>query len=130
MQIDAPEPIAASSTPVVPLWTALRRGVRRRCPGCGETRLFAGYLRLAPRCESCAVQLDAFRADDAPPYFTIFIVGHVIAPLMLMLEKAQHPEPWIHMLIWPAATIALSLALLPPVKGAVVGTLWSLRIKG
>ena len=34
--------------------TALRRGLRNRCPHCGEGRLFAGWSHLE-RCSSCGL---------------------------------------------------------------------------
>src|SRR5579875_2146234 len=57
--------------PVPPLFTALSRGLACRCPGCGATRLFRRYLKVAPVCAGCGAPLGLARADDAPPYFTI-----------------------------------------------------------
>jgi uncharacterized protein (DUF983 family) len=74
--------------------------------------------------------LGRYRADDAPPYFTILIVGHIIVPLMLMLEKSVAPELWVHMALWLPATIVLSLALLRPIKGAVLGVMWATSAEG
>jgi uncharacterized protein (DUF983 family) len=34
--------------------TALRRGLRKRCPHCGEGRLFSGWSHLA-RCSACGL---------------------------------------------------------------------------
>ncbi len=103
----------------------MRRGAVGTCPNCGAAPAFSGYLRVVARCASCGHDLGAYRADDAPPYFTIFAVGHIIVPLMLLLEKSQAPDLWIHMAIWLPATIVLSLALLRPIKGAVLGVMWA-----
>lgn len=108
----------------------LRRGVGGHCPNCGAGAAFAGYLRVNKSCASCGHELGRYRADDAPPYFTILIVGHIIVPLMLMLEKSVAPAMWIHMALWLPATLLLSLALLRPIKGAVLGVMWATSAEG
>jgi uncharacterized protein (DUF983 family) len=105
---------------------ALRRGFRGRCPACGKTRLFRGYLRVADTCGACSAPLGLARADDAPPYFTIVAVGHVVVPGMLMLERAYAPPLWVHTAIWVPLTIAMALALIRPIKGMTVGAMTSL----
>lgn len=109
---------------------AMLRGARGRCPNCGEGRLFAAYLKVAESCPHCGEALHHHRADDAPPYFTIFIVGHIVVPLLLAVEVAYRPDIWLHALIWGPLTIALSLLLLPPIKGAVVGLQWANYMHG
>jgi uncharacterized protein (DUF983 family) len=71
------------------LMTAMLHGLRGRCPHCGEGRLFARYLKIANHCPACGEALHHHRADDAPPYFTILIAGHVIVPLLLAFEIAS-----------------------------------------
>ena len=107
--------------PVPPLGVALGRGLRGLCPACGQSRLFNGFLSVAPVCPICAAPLGRLRADDAPPYFTILIVGHVVILGMLFLERAYAPPIWVHMAIWVPMTLVLTFALMRPVKGAVVG---------
>jgi uncharacterized protein (DUF983 family) len=104
-----------------PLSIALARGALCRCPSCGETRLFRGYLTVVPVCVNCAAPLGLARADDAPPYFTILLVGHIIVSLMLLLERFVAPPLWVHMVLWLPLTIILSVGLLRPIKGATVG---------
>jgi uncharacterized protein (DUF983 family) len=70
------------------------------------------------------------RADDAPPYVTIMIVGHIIVPGLVMMERNLAPPTWVQMSVWLPLTLALSLSLLPLVKGAIVGLQWSLRMHG
>ena len=70
------------------------------------------------------------RADDAPPYFTIMIVGHIVVPLLLVAEKFWRPELWIHFVIWLPLTLFLTLWLLPRTKGATVGMQWAFRMHG
>jgi uncharacterized protein (DUF983 family) len=112
-------------------WTSsLWRGFRHRCPRCGEGALFEAFLKVAPHCAHCGEELHHQRADDAPPYFTMFIVGHIVVPLVLLAEKFWHPALWVHFSVWPLLTLALSFALMPAVKGAIVGLQWALRMHG
>lgn len=125
MELDAPP-----DEPRRPLFGALRRGWRKRCPRCAKGRLFNGYLKTHDNCSVCDLGLHHHRADDAPPYFTIMIVGHIVIGGMLWLETAIHPAAWIHMAIWLPLTILLTLLLLPMVKGALIGWQWALRMHG
>ena len=109
--------------------TAFLRGLRRRCPCCGEGAAFTGYVSVAMNCPVCGVDLDNYRSDDAPAYFTIVIVGHIIVPAMLILEQTAHPATWVHMALWLPLTLGLTLALLPFAKGALLGVQWVLRVK-
>jgi uncharacterized protein (DUF983 family) len=112
-------------------WLAVRRGFMGRCPNCGEGRLYRAFLKVADNCPACGEELFHHRADDAPPYFTILIVGHVIGTAMLVMEEINADLPtWLHMAIWPPLTVALSLALLPRIKGALVGYQWALEMHG
>ncbi len=109
---------------------AVRRGLAHRCPACGEKSLYTSYLKVADTCPSCAEELHHHRADDAPPYFTIFIVGHIVVALVMYVEKTYAPELWVHTLLWVPLILGLSLVLLPRIKGALVGLQWSLRMHG
>jgi uncharacterized protein (DUF983 family) len=100
------------------------------CPACGEGKLYTAYLKTADSCPACGESLHHHRADDLPPYITITIVGHIIVPLLLIVEKTWHPALWIHALIWLPLTLGLTLWFLPRVKGAVVGLQWANRMHG
>jgi uncharacterized protein (DUF983 family) len=108
----------------------MKRSALGRCPACGEGHLFKSYLKAADACSSCGEELHHQRADDAPPYMVITIAGHIIIGLMLWVEMSWHPELWVHMAVWGPLTLVLTLALLPPVKGALIGMQWALRMHG
>ena len=110
---------AGQATP--PLWLAVRRGLANRCPFCGEGKVFAGYLTVVPECSHCHAPLGLLRADDAPPYFTIFLAGHILVPIVLWVEKAYEPPMWLHMVVWLPLFAIICTLLLRPIKGAVVG---------
>lgn len=109
---------------------AMLRGFLRRCPACGKGSLLCGFIAVNDTCARCCEELHHQRADDAPPYFTIFIVGHIIIPLLLVVERLWQPDYLIHAVIWIPATLVLTLLLMPAVKGAVIGLQWALRMHG
>lgn len=113
-----------------PLGQALWRGFRCRCPRCGDGPIFSRFLKVAPSCTVCGQSFEGQRADDLPPYITIFIVGHLVVGLMLSSEMfADWPTSW-HLILWPSLTIALTMLLIQRVKGAVVALQWALRMHG
>lgn len=111
-------------------FAAVRRGLMLSCPACGRGRLLHRYLKPVETCASCGERYGHMRADDAPPWMTILIVGHIVVPLLLATEQAWHPEAWVHFAIWPALTVALTLALLPRCKGVVLGVMWANGLTG
>ncbi len=113
-----------------PLGPALRRGWRRRCPACGGGPLLRGYLGLRESCPVCGEALHHARADDGPAYLTILIVGHVMAPVLLWVFTAFRPDPLAMAAGFSVAAVALSLWLLPRLKGALVALQWSRRMHG
>ncbi|MBK9082024.1 MAG: DUF983 domain-containing protein [Rhizobiales bacterium] len=71
------------------------------------------------------------RADDAPPYITISVVGHVVLAALMIVEQSFEDVPlWVHFSIWPALALGLSLWWLPAFKGATIGHQWALRMHG
>jgi len=112
------------------LGQALWRGARCRCPACGRGAMFDGYLTVRPVCTACGEELFHHRADDAPPYFTILVVGHVIVSLVLAVEIAFHPPLWVHAALWIPLTILTAMLCLRPIKGMVVGLQWALFMHG
>ena len=113
-----------------PLKQALLRGWRRRCPGCGAGPMLQGYLAVRESCPVCGEQLHHQRADDGPAYLTILIVGHLMAPMILWVFTTWRPDPLILASIFTIGTVALSLFLLPRLKGAMVALQWSKRMHG
>jgi len=108
---------------------SMLRGLKGRCPHCGDGRLFWRYLKVEPRCSACGHDLARYPADDGPAYFTILIVGHlIVAPLLFFSIIWEAPT----MYVLPATLIPLAvitLALLPRVKGAFVGLLHAIAMR-
>ncbi len=112
------------------VWQAIMRGMARRCPACGTGALYGKYLKVQHACGHCCTELHHHRADDAPPYFTMMIVGHIVVGGVLAVERQLAPSMLVHMLLWLPLTLALSLVLLPIVKGGLIGLQWALRMHG
>jgi uncharacterized protein (DUF983 family) len=109
--------------------TGLKRGVMQRCPNCGDGRLYRRYLKVAADCEVCGHHLAGYPADDGPAYFTILIIGHLfVGPLLLFPFIWKAPVGLVVPLtVLPLA--ALTLVLLPRVKGVVIGALWAMKLR-
>jgi uncharacterized protein (DUF983 family) len=112
------------------VWISLKRGLRGRCPRCGEGKLFRAFLKVDDHCSVCGLDYTPHRADDLPAYLVIVIVGHIVVPTILWVETDYSPSVPLQLSIYLPLTLILSLALLQPVKGAVVGVQWALRMHG
>ena len=115
--------VAPPAWPVPPITTALARGLACRCPACGKTHLFAGFLRVVPECRHCGAPLGLARADDAPAVF-----HHPHRRSHRRSAAPHHADPadpptWELSAIFLPLTLFLSLALLRPIKGAVVAAM-------
>ncbi|MDR3531704.1 MAG: DUF983 domain-containing protein [Rhodopila sp.] len=107
---------------------AIGRGLLGRCPACGESHLFNGFLRVVAKCTNCGAPLGLARADDAPPYFTILVTGHIIVPLLYVVDRMGEPPIWLMSAIFVPLTFFLALGLLRPIKGATVGLMLTLNM--
>lgn len=116
--------------PARPLWTAMKRGLLGRCPHCGEGKLFGSFLKPVQKCEHCGEEMFHHRADDLPAYLVVVVVGHVVIGAFMGVEANYALETWQHLAIWAPLTVILALALLRPIKGAVVGLQWALYMHG
>ncbi|MCI0600323.1 MAG: DUF983 domain-containing protein [Beijerinckiaceae bacterium] len=112
-------------------WPAIRKGLRGCCPACGKGKIFRAYLKVNDECPKCGEELHHHRADDAPPYMTIFVAGHIVGSLLLMADKFWPDAPlWLHAMIWPTLALILCLWLLPIMKGGLIAYQWALRMHG
>ena len=102
----------------------LARGALGRCPKCGCGRLFGRYLKVVELCSVCGEHYGHYRADDAPPWLTILLVGHITVPLILIVEENFQPPSWIEFAVYLPLVLFLTLVLLPRCKGVIVAILW------
>jgi uncharacterized protein (DUF983 family) len=113
-----------------PTKQAMRRGWARRCPNCGVGALLHSYLKVNESCGTCGQDLHHHRADDGPAYLTILIAGHLMAPLLLWVYSTWQPDPLTMALSFTVLFVALSLYLLPRLKGVLVAIQWAHRMHG
>ncbi len=129
------QPSVKTQTPTAhpqerPTKQAMARGFRRRCPNCGEGHMFVSYLKVADSCPVCREELHHHRADDGPAYLTILIVGHLLGFAMHFAWVKFRPEPLVMATVFTIGCTALSLYLLPRLKGLIVGIQWAKRMHG
>lgn len=113
-----------------PLAQAMWRGFLGKCPHCGEGKLFRTYLKTVDNCAACGEAMHHHRADDLPAYLVVVIVGHVVIGAFMGAETMFALSTWQHLAIWAPITLAMTLGLLQPVKGATVGLQWALYMHG
>ncbi len=107
-----------------PFWPQARRALRGRCPQCGAGKLFKSYLKQVDECRVCSAHYGDIRADDGPAWLTILVVGHIMVPLLLEVEKDSTWPMWVPMMLWPSLAVVLSLLILPLAKGLFITILW------
>ena len=113
----------------MPGWgLALARGLAMRCPACGEAPAFAGYLKVRPVCPHCSAPLGRAPSDDAPPYITLLISLHLIAFLLVLVDRDGALDVVTGIAIFVPLIIVLELALLQPVKGATIAILFKVNV--
>lgn len=116
-----------ADTPHPTLGLAVKRGLLRKCPHCGEGKLFASYLKQVESCDRCGESYGQIRSDDAAPWLTILVVGHIIGPLMLSVSQHTSWPFWFAMCFWPSLTLVLGALVLPLAKGVFISAIWVTR---
>ena len=97
------------------------RGVKSRCPTCGEGKLFQRYLVFRDECDACGQDFRSADTADGPAFFAGFLIMIIFAPfyfILPMLEMAL----WLKIVAWVvllSSMIGAALALLPPFKAVL-----------
>ncbi|MDD2877103.1 MAG: DUF983 domain-containing protein [Acidiphilium sp.] len=118
-------------TPVfaMPGWgTALSRGLRMRCPACGEASAFTGWFNIRARCPKCDAPLGQVPCDTLPPYLTIIIGLTVIGAGLLLADRHGHLDYRTSLIVFIPLAIVLQLVVQRPVKGLVLAAMMKLDI--
>ncbi|PIW27926.1 MAG: hypothetical protein COW30_08910 [Rhodospirillales bacterium CG15_BIG_FIL_POST_REV_8_21_14_020_66_15] len=103
------------------------RGIRGRCPRCGEGRLFSGYLKVADSCDVCGMSFHGHDTGDGPVVPILLIIGGIVVGLALALEVLYEPPVWVHLLLWIPIGTLLTLGAMVPLKGMAVGLQYKYR---
>ena len=102
------------------LATSISRGLRGRCPQCGEGPLFRGFLTLRPRCEACGLDYGFADAGDGPAIFVILLGGFIVVFAALIVEVLYQPPFWVHAALWLPLILLVTLWPLRAVKGLLI----------
>ena len=98
----------------------LAAGLGCKCPRCGRSKLYDGYLSVAERCTACGLDLKKADSGDGPAVFMIFILGGLVVPLALLVEARFEPPYWLHMALWPPLILGGTLGLIRPLKAFMI----------
>lgn len=99
----------ASSRAVAVCDRPVRAALRGLCPRCGQGRLFDGFLKVRPQ------------TSHSGRTFIMQIAGFVAVFSALVVEINFHPPMWLHLIVWLPMTAGLSLALMRPGRGLMIG---------
>lgn len=103
------------SLSLVSLLTYLGRGLRLRCPRCGEGRLFSGWFQMHPRCDGCGLP---FRREPGF-YLGSIYVNYGLTALVVttvyvgafILTRSGVVAGDAERLLWPLAAFTLLFPL-------------------
>lgn len=112
--MQSPTPVTGSPT---------LAGLRGRCPRCGKGALFAGSmlgLTVAPKCDTCGLDLAFVDPGDGPAVFAIMILGFLMLGTALIVEFRYNPPLWVHAAIFAPLTLLTAVGLLRPLKGVLI----------
>jgi uncharacterized protein (DUF983 family) len=109
---------------------AIYRGAIGRCPRCGKGSLLYRYLKIVDCCSVCGEPYGHFRTDDAAPWLTILVVGHITIPIVLIFEQSFKIAMALALAIYLPLIAGLTLILLPRCKGVIAAVLWAMKAEG
>ncbi len=98
----------------------IARGLRCRCPRCGEGKLLQGFLSLRAACDRCGLDYKFADAGDGPAVFVILIGGALVVCAALITEVMFQPPYWVHAALWLPLILLVTLAPLRPLKGLLI----------
>lgn len=96
------------------------RGLACKCPRCGKGKLYDGFLKLRPRCESCGLDYGFIDAGDGPAIFIIMIAGFIVVGAALIVEIKYQPPFWLHAVLWIPLILATTLWPLRAMKSLLI----------
>jgi uncharacterized protein (DUF983 family) len=99
---------------------AIAAGLSCACPRCGQGRLFAGFLKLQPRCERCGLDYGFADSGDGPAVFIMFLAGAIVVGAALVTEILFQPPYWVHAALWLPLIVLVTLGPLRPMKGLMI----------
>lgn len=108
-------------------FTPILRGLSRKCPACGEGKLFCGYLKLNETCTNCGTHWDHERAADGPAWLTVLLLGPLFVAIIFFIAMTTNLPPWIALPPLLVLMFGIALSLLAFIKGAWLGMLYHME---
>jgi uncharacterized protein (DUF983 family) len=108
-----------------PVGRAVWRGLKCRCPNCGNGRLFRHYLEQVDSCSVCGEPLVYYKGGILVPLVVITVVITIAAIVMLVIELQGQGSPLLYLYAVVPPSVVIPLLLLPSAKGGIVGLMWS-----
>jgi uncharacterized protein (DUF983 family) len=111
-------------------WGAIHRGICGRCPRCGDAKLFRAFLKPVNHCSACRQDWTHQQADDFPAYVSIFLTGHIMAPVIIaLIQDTKLSLPALAAIIAPLM-LGLMILFLQPAKGGIIALQWWFGMHG
>jgi uncharacterized protein (DUF983 family) len=101
--------------------------LRARCPRCGKGALFRGLLTVRDRCEVCGLDLRACDTGDGAAFAVMLVLGTILVGLAFWVEFHFNPPLWVHAVLWPLLAFPAAIAMLRPLKAALVAQQYRVR---
>ena len=109
-----------TSSDTTTLYQSVLRGLACKCPRCGEGKLFAGFLTLRPRCETCGLDYAFIDTGDGPAIFIIMLAGAIVVACALIVEVKYQPPFWLHAVLWLPLILVTTLLPLRSMKSLLI----------
>jgi len=126
--METQDPIVQTECPRAPTrafsFGGLWRGIKRRCPQCGDGAVMSGYIKPLAECPSCGEDFRHISADDGPAWLTLLLVGHAVVPLMLVFGRYEVVPLWLAITVLSFVTLLGVYFVLPRAKGAFIALIW------
>ena len=109
-----------------PIGVALRRGLRRRCPQCGQGPIFRGGLKTYERCSECNL---LYQRDYGDTLMFMIITDRI--PILFgiaFLYFGIHPTGWLSTAFFFGALSVPLLATLRERQGLALALDYLLRV--
>jgi len=72
-------------------------------------------------CEACGLDFSTIQTGDGPASFIMQIAGFMVGFSALFVEIKFHPPMWLRLIVWSPLVVVLSLALMRPGRGLMIG---------
>ncbi|PCI57106.1 MAG: hypothetical protein COB36_02210 [Alphaproteobacteria bacterium] len=108
---------------------AIKRGLRGKCPACGEASMLHRYITPLEKCTHCGLAFAPLRADDGPAWATILITGHLSMPFVFWLLEQGIDNTALETLYSILFILLLSTIILPRAKGVFMAIIWMMHVR-